>query len=58
MDQTKLEDKVICRHQQECCDDANLDCFVCVLDSKLSQIHVWTKEKHAENYTTITDELV
>lgn len=53
VDQTKPEDQVICRHQQKCSADSNLDCDVCLSDSGIHQISVEAEEKYATDSAAI-----
>ena len=50
MDQTKSEDQIFHRYQQECSADADLDRIVCLPTPGIYQVPVETEQKHATNY--------
>ena len=58
MDQTKSENKIIRRYQQECGADSNPDCDVRVFDIGIHQDAVETVNKHATDLEVVAVELI
>jgi len=58
VDLAKSEIQIICRHQQECNHDSDLDFAVCLFASEHSQVPVKATEKHATNCTNIAAQSV
>ena len=58
MDQAEPENQIFYRHQQECSDDADLDCVMRLSAPGISQVSVETQEMHAANITITTAQFV
>ena len=58
MDKAKLENKILHRHQQECCHDADMDRIMCLSTIGLYQVSIKTEEKYATNITIIAAQFI
>ncbi len=58
MDQAKPENQNIYWNQQECGNDSNMDCHVCVFTAGIPQISIEIDPKYATIATSSTSEFV
>jgi len=58
MDQAKPQDQIVCRNQQECCYDANLDRIVRLFADRVYQIPIKDSDQHASDNTIIATQSV
>lgn len=58
MDQTESKNQVLCRNQQKCSDDSNLDCFMRLFAYRIYQISSKNKAKHAANFEVIATQFI
>jgi hypothetical protein len=55
---TKPENKVVCWHEQECCDDSNMDSDVRISTHRIPEVSVSAHQEHATNIAVTATEFV